>query len=203
VREPKVYLAGPEVFLPEAIEVGVLKKELCAKYGLKGLYPFDNEIPITDRNDQPDLLIYRMNVEMISDADCGVFNLTPFRGPSADVGTVFELGMCIALKKPAFAYTNEKADFLRRVKEFSETRREPSTGVWRDADSMAIEDFRNADNLMLEAALKDQGHRIIRHAAPVGKRFSDLTAFEKCLKLAAETFGLNRHLERRAIRAGG
>jgi nucleoside 2-deoxyribosyltransferase len=29
----KAYLAGPEVFLPEAIEVGLRKKRLCNKYG--------------------------------------------------------------------------------------------------------------------------------------------------------------------------
>ncbi|HJW77212.1 MAG TPA: nucleoside 2-deoxyribosyltransferase, partial [Beijerinckiaceae bacterium] len=38
---PKLYLAGPEVFLPEAIEIGRIKKDLCARYGIEGLYPFD------------------------------------------------------------------------------------------------------------------------------------------------------------------
>jgi len=41
---PKLYLAGPEVFLPEAIEIGRIKKDLCARYGIEGLYPFDNEV---------------------------------------------------------------------------------------------------------------------------------------------------------------
>ena len=39
----RAYLAGPEVFLPEAVAIGQRKKQLCAKYGFEGLYPFDNE----------------------------------------------------------------------------------------------------------------------------------------------------------------
>jgi nucleoside 2-deoxyribosyltransferase len=41
-RKLKVYLAGPEVFLSEAIAIG-LRKELCSRYGFEGLDPFDNE----------------------------------------------------------------------------------------------------------------------------------------------------------------
>ena len=31
----RVYLAGPEVFLRNALEVGARKKDLCAAYGYK------------------------------------------------------------------------------------------------------------------------------------------------------------------------
>ena len=103
--KPKLYLAGPEVFLPEAIEIGRIKKDLCARYGIEGLYPFDNEVSPRS-GEAVDRLIYRANIAMIRDADGGIFNLTPFRGPSADVGTVFELGFLSALGKAAFGYTN-------------------------------------------------------------------------------------------------
>ena len=89
--KPKLYLAGPEVFLPDAIEIGRIKKDLCARYGIEGLYPFDNEVSPRP-GEAVDRVIYRANIAMIRDADGGIFNLTPFRGPSADVGTVFELG---------------------------------------------------------------------------------------------------------------
>ena len=40
----KIYLAGPEVFLANALEVGNAHKLLCKKYGYEGLFPLDNII---------------------------------------------------------------------------------------------------------------------------------------------------------------
>jgi nucleoside 2-deoxyribosyltransferase len=40
----RVYLAGPEVFLPDAVDIGRRKVELCTRHGLIGLYPLDNAI---------------------------------------------------------------------------------------------------------------------------------------------------------------
>ena len=36
MKKIKIYLAGPDVFLPNAKEIGKLKKELCEKYGFEG-----------------------------------------------------------------------------------------------------------------------------------------------------------------------
>ena len=62
VRLKKVYLAGPEVFLPNAIEIATRKKQLCLEYGFEGLFPFDSELekgpePLTTANG-----IYRANI---------------------------------------------------------------------------------------------------------------------------------------------
>jgi nucleoside 2-deoxyribosyltransferase len=43
----KIYLAGPDVFLPDAVEIGRRKVEICGRHGLVGLYPLDNAIDIT------------------------------------------------------------------------------------------------------------------------------------------------------------
>ena len=43
----KVYLAGPDVFLPDAVEIGRQKVAICAVHGLVGLYPLDNAIDLT------------------------------------------------------------------------------------------------------------------------------------------------------------
>ena len=40
----KIYLAGPDVFLPNAIEEGERLKALCQDYGYEGLFPMDNVI---------------------------------------------------------------------------------------------------------------------------------------------------------------
>ncbi len=175
----KVYLAGPDVFLPDAIEVGRRKKALCERYGFVGLFPFDNEIPKQTRK-RADRLIFEANLAMMEQADAGVFNLTPFRGPSADVGTVFELGLMSGLRKPVFGYTTVLAPLLARV---SGARR-GEHGGWQDKDGYSVEDFGNADNLMIDGCLAREGNGIVR--ADGGGRLDDLEVFEACLRLAAE-----------------
>lgn len=181
----KLYLAGPEVFLPDAMDVARRKKELCAAYGFEGLFPLDNEIAEAAAGATVDRLIYRANTAMIRSADVGICNLTPFRGPSADAGTVFELGLLVGLGKPVLGYTNVAEDLLARSK--SGATFDPSRRTWHDATGMSIEDFGNADNLMIDNALiEDGGFPIVRHPAKADEIFTDLTGFETCLRLAAE-----------------
>jgi nucleoside 2-deoxyribosyltransferase len=85
-----IYLAGPDVFLPNAAEIGRQKVALCKRYGAHGFFPLDNAIDINagDASRQ----IFHGNEAMMNHCDIIIANLTPFRGPSADAGTVFELG---------------------------------------------------------------------------------------------------------------
>jgi nucleoside 2-deoxyribosyltransferase len=180
----KIYLAGPDVFLPDAVAVGRRKKALCQAYGVEGLFPFDNEVDPNASSEPVDRLIYRANDAMIRQADIGIFNLTPFRGPSADAGTVFELGFMVGLGKRVFGYTNVAEDLLDRSKRSIAASYDAAAKVWRDANGMSIEDFGNADNLMIDNALFDYGgHAIVRHSAATDALFYDLTGFETCLKL--------------------
>ena len=39
----RVYLAGPEVFLVNARDVGARKRAICARHGLVGIFPADEE----------------------------------------------------------------------------------------------------------------------------------------------------------------
>ena len=64
----KLYLAGPEVFLPDAAIIGQRKRELCARHGLVGLFPLDNEISPAP-NVRLSKAIFDANVEMIVAAD--------------------------------------------------------------------------------------------------------------------------------------
>ncbi len=184
-RMQKIYLAGPEVFLPDAVEIGRRKKELCAKYGFEGLFPFDNEIDAGAAG--ADRLIYQANEAMIRRADLGICNLTPFRGTSADAGTVFEFGLLAGLGKRIYGYSNVAEDYLMRCQNAGGARFDPARQVWRDANGMTIENFGNADNLMIDNALiLHGGHRVVRRAAAPDRLFEDLTGFEACLRLAAE-----------------
>ena len=86
----KIYLAGPDVFLPDAIEIGRRKAAICARHGVRGLYPLDNAVDLAAAD--ASLAIFKGNEAMMDAADAIIANLTPFRGPSADAGTVYELG---------------------------------------------------------------------------------------------------------------
>jgi nucleoside 2-deoxyribosyltransferase len=181
-----VYLAGPDVFLPDADAIGRRKKQLCADHGFEGLYPLD-EPPVAGAAPL-DRLIYRGCVAMLRRADFAIVHLTPFRGVGADVGTAVELGMLVALGKPVFGYTNLAPDLLTRVQAGEVVARD-AAGIWRDSAGMMVEDFGNADNLMIDAALAEQGEPLVRVAAPWDRRFHDLTGFEACLARAVARFG--------------
>ena len=177
----KLYLAGPDVFHPQAAELGERKKALCTAYGLTGLYPLDGGTP-----DMSSGAIYAACLAMMREADGGIFNLTPFRGPSADVGTVFELGVMAAMGKPVFAYSNDARDLIDRLHE-QPGLSEHGDG-WRDANGMAAEDFALGDNLMIDETLTMQGRRIHRCEVARSERFTALAGFEACLIEARETF---------------
>src|ERR1700730_12393314 len=111
----KVYLAGPDVFLPKPDEMGRRKKELCTQYGLTGLFPLANP--------------------------------TPFHGPSADTGTVYELGYMAAFGKLCLGYSNDPAPYVDRVRRFGTV--EPYGDRLIDAEKLTVENFGLADNLMM------------------------------------------------------
>lgn len=186
---PKVYLAGPDVFLPDAVEIGAAKRRLCATHGFEGLFPLDTEVGQTDE-DGVSGAIFRGNVEMMRRADIVVANLTPFRSVSADPGTVFELGFAFALGKAVYGYSNVAAELSERVARHFGRDPEPGMdGRLYAADGMAVENFRQVDNLMMAEAVRACGSRIIIPAGSVADPLRDLTAFEACLVIAAAALG--------------
>jgi nucleoside 2-deoxyribosyltransferase len=183
----QIYLAGPEVFLPDAREIGARKKMLCEEFGFVGLYPLDNGLAAAP-GETADEKIYAANLALMREADAGVFNLSPFRGVNADPGTAFELGFFGALGKPVFAYTNAAAPLFDRVAASHGVHGAPG-GDFCDASGLLIENFGNADNLMLDGALKAQGRRIVRPDASSLPGLGDLTGFMACLRQARLHFG--------------
>lgn len=86
----KVYLAGPDVFRPDAVEHGKELVKLASQFEMEGLYPLDNEITFTGNKYSDGHTIALANMDMIQRCDIVLANLEPFRGPSADTGTVWE-----------------------------------------------------------------------------------------------------------------
>ena len=188
----RIYLAGPEVFLLNAKEVGEQKKKLCQKHGFTGVFPIDVEINVEGKTPrQVGLEISRINEELIKSCDAVIANLTPFRGISADIGTVFEVGFAHALDKTVLAYTNVAATFTERTSEAlgNEVKRW-SDGRLRDGLGMFVEENELVDNLMVDGCIAVNSGVLVVEQAPAGELFTFLCGFEKCLleaqKLLAE-----------------
>ena len=148
-KKPKVYLAGPDIFLPNPIEHGEKLKKICTKYGLQGLYPLDNQFDLSDLKRGPDkaIKIYQADIELINASDCLVANLSPFRGASADPGTCFELGYAVAQNKPVSIYSNDTREYKNKLKDLNLLE-----------DDWSVEDMGLTDNLMLIAPAQNVVH---------------------------------------------
>ena len=188
-----VYLAGPEVFLPNATQAGEDKKrqidEMNATQGwpfrLVGLYPLDNEIPDFKPNSRTALRIYRANIAMMDRADAVVANMVRFRGPGMDGGTAFEMGYMRGLGKPVFAYYDTKPFYgasepagLYAAKVARHVGRDPASPAL-DVDGLLIEDFGMADNLMMIGALDDAGTTLQASFAEAVLRIAEHLAHER------------------------
>ena len=111
--------------------------------------------------------IFTSNVAMIRAADAVLANLTPFRGPSADAGTVWEVGYAAGLGKKVIGYSNVAAPFALRTRAF--------VGA---GDGLDIEDFGlPSDNLMIHFALS----AFFAHDARPEALWTDLTSFDAAL----------------------
>jgi nucleoside 2-deoxyribosyltransferase len=176
-----VYLAGPDVFLPDAVEVGRRKNDICRRHGLTGLYPLDNLIDRTAAD--ASLWIFKANEAMMDRADAIIANLTPFRGPGADAGTVYELGYMAARGKFCLGYSNDPVVYADRVRR--STKVTVQSGRLVDAEGLTVEDFGHIDNLMMIHALDLYGAPVVLPREKPDDVWHDMIAFELCVALAA------------------
>ena len=66
----KIYLAGPDVFYPNAVARGEELKTLCSQNGAIGLFPLDNEITSVELGSHAMAdAIRTANMKLISSAD--------------------------------------------------------------------------------------------------------------------------------------
>jgi nucleoside 2-deoxyribosyltransferase len=178
-----IYLAGPDVFLPDALEIGRRKAEICALHGLTGLYPLDNAVNPGAAG--ASFTIFKSNEAMMESADAIIANLTPFRGPSADAGTVYELGYMAGCGKLCLAYSNDPAPYAKRVARLHQVMAAPD-GRLIDADGLTVEEFGLPDNLMMIHALELHGAPLVTPREIPQDIWHDLASFEACVRLAAE-----------------
>ena len=151
-RMTHIYLAGPDVFWPNAKEAGAAKVALCEEYGFKGHFPLDTELDLSGLTPYAaGMAIYRANINLMDSADLIIANMTPFRGPSMDVGTAFEIGYMMAQKKPIWGYTLDGRLYSDRVEQ-------PQAGL--DAHGDQVEQFEMTDNLMMIGAIDHSGGQL-------------------------------------------
>jgi nucleoside 2-deoxyribosyltransferase len=129
-----------------------------------GLYPADYEVePAGDLFDYG-VRIFIKDRELIDRADGVVADLTPFRGISADVGTVWEIGYARGRGKPVAAYSLDRRTLRDRV---------PSTMDGR------VETFDMGDNLMLAGANVTENSA---HAEELARTGGFFTSFDAALE---------------------
>lgn len=115
-KKETIYLAGPDVFLPNAKERGKEMVAICRKYGLDALFPIDDEATEADIGcPEVGRRIFYGNVERIRAADIVVANLQNFRGSEIDSGTAFECGLAYGWGKRVYGYKAENLSTVENV----------------------------------------------------------------------------------------
>ena len=184
-----IYLAGPDVFLPDAVEMGRRKAGICARYGVTARYPLDNVIERAAAD--ASLQIFKANETMMDSCEAIIANLTPFRGPGADAGTVYELGYMAGRGKLCLGYSNDPTIYADRVHRFTEI--EGRDGRLIDMHGLTVEDFGHTDNLMMIHALELHGVPLVLPRATPEDIWHDLTAFEVCVRMALEHVAVTKN----------
>ena len=150
-RRPRIYLAGPDVFVRDSAPVFQSLQDSCQRLGLVGLPPSDGGADHTLPGGDEALAqrIYAGNIALIRQADGVLANLMNFRGLEPDSGTVFEIGYAVALGKPVVAYGVPAGSYAERVDAATACERD-AAGVLRErANGMMVEGLGQRLNLML------------------------------------------------------
>lgn len=147
----RIYLAGPDVFRPDAAAHGRALVALCAEHGFEGVFPLEAALPTGLPPREVARHIYRANVARIDGCDAVLANLDFFRGAEPDSGTCFEVGYAIARGKVVVGYVPEAGSFAERIRQ-----RHPQVvgAEGRDAEGWELEEFGLPLNLMLAASCR-------------------------------------------------
>ena len=174
--KPKVYIAGPMVFYPDAEDVFSEMKATLGRHGLDGCAPLDNQIGLERIAPGRELAaaIYRADEELMRTVDAAIFNIDPFRrGTEMDAGTAFEVGFCRALGLPMVAWTTDCRTYPEKVSGFMKETfgldlqdgpRHVSggtSGALRDADGILVHSEGMYQNLMIDMAIEAAGGKVV------------------------------------------
>ncbi|MEK9968654.1 MAG: nucleoside 2-deoxyribosyltransferase [Ferrovibrio sp.] len=158
----KLYLAGPDVFAPDAPSRFAMMRVACRAAGFEPLTPVDTALPDHLQGAVLADFIKQANVALIRRCDAVVANVSPFRGPNMDPGTAWEIGFAEALACPVFLWSETAALLADRT---------PNDGNV-DAQGWLVENFGLAENLMIavnpHGVAPDFATALLRVAATLG-----------------------------------
>lgn len=181
---PLAYLAGPDVFLPDAPAHAARKAAICAAHGITALPPLNEDLASLAAMTEAEAwrAIFAKDLAMMQRADLVIANLTPFRGASADAGTLVELGWFLGRGKPIFAYSNSATPFAARSRAQVAAVPDPMPGL-------TVGGFGLPDNLMIPGAVEASGHPILLPEDGQDLAFDSLEVFARCVAVAAGAVG--------------
>ncbi len=158
----RLYLAGPEVFLPNGIENAEKQRKLCEKYGFIPMHPMDNNLDLGKLDMEAAMKIYMADIDQLRKSDILVANCNGFRGVCMDDGTAYELGFGNALGKPSYGYIKELTSLVARtVRDYSCHLLEGES-LFRDREGYLItDDFGTLINLMMQCGMLHKQGRLI------------------------------------------
>lgn len=188
----RIYLAGPEVFLPEfGRPVFEAKKAACRAAGFAGVSPMDGDLDLAGLAPfAQGIAIYRGNLAHMAGCDAVIANMTPFRGVSMDAGTAFEMGYMAASGKPVLGYTHVATPFAERSEGYYAAGGTGAGDCESYSAGTSIERFDMADNLMMVGAVELSGFRVRSVPVPAGEELTAMAGFQACLAdLAASRAG--------------
>lgn len=152
----KIYMAGPDVFFRNANAHFDALLAHCAALGLLGVRPSDGGLSQSEpgaqgSGDEIAQRIYAANVALIRNCDAVLANLMPFRNPlEPDSGTVFEIGMAVALGKPVAGVVHDvDLAYEDKVARVCGIQRDAAGLAWDVSHGFMIEAFGQPMNLML------------------------------------------------------
>lgn len=165
---PRLYLAGPTVFEPDPEAIFARMKAICARHGLVGVSPLDNQIELqgVPPGRPLALAIVDADIALMHSVDAGIFCLDGFRrSPEMDPGTAFEIGTMHALGKPLAGWTRDVRLYPDRVAAYfggSLTATAPGaaggmSGALRDPDGMLVHSEGCYQNAMTDMAIARSG----------------------------------------------
>src|SRR6478752_2531370 len=88
-----IWLAGPEPWLPDAEAQAARQRALCLDNGFTGLTAPAIVETEADNVEVQARELYAERMAKLRQADAGIINLTPFRGPSCASAAAFEAGV--------------------------------------------------------------------------------------------------------------
>lgn len=182
----KVYLAGPDVFLPDAPAQAARRTALCARHGITALPPLNEDVASLAAMPEAEAwrVIFAKDLAMMQRADLVIANLTPFRGASADAGTLVELGWFLGRGLPVFAYSNSATPFAARSAALLDRVPDPMPGL-------TVGGFGLPDNLMIPGAVAHRtGLPVFLPEGGADLPFDSLDVFSRCVAAAAAWLGL-------------